>query len=282
MTVLGLTVALVLARTSFGAALQRQQQQQQPDAFSAPEPYAFMHGAHPTANPERPASPDPLVRYTWDSSVDSSALQQLAVTTAVAVHAEPADAFEGLDSLTGDGAVSVLFKAPGYIRLDYGLERPAWLEGISADLNATDQSHLLNASISEYDEPYDGKEEPVKMYGTTFRLETHHPSGDGQLYEGVRFAWLCFAVACPWSGGDAAPAATVNPPVVKPWRLTALRLVTKFQPLPYTGSFTSSDVRLERVWYEARSLSTHTCLLHSAVQHHTYSLVMMTIKALPV
>ena len=120
------------------------------------------------------------------------------------------------------------------------------------------------------------------MYGTTFRLEAHHPSGDGQLYEGVRFAWLCFAVACPWSGGDAAPAATVNPPVVKPWRLTALRLVTKFQPLPYTGSFTSSDVRLERVWYEARSLSTHTCLLHSAVQHHTYSLVMMTIKALPV
>ena len=82
-----------------------------------------------------------LVRYTWDTSVDSSTLQQLAVTAAVAVHAEPADAFEG-DTLVSDGAVSVLFKAPGYIRLDYGLERPAWLEGISADLNATGQSHL--------------------------------------------------------------------------------------------------------------------------------------------
>ena len=211
--------------------------------------YAFMHGAHPNALPPRPASPDPLVRYTWDSSVDSSTLQQLAITAAVSVHAEPAGAFEGLDSLTTGGDVSVLVKAPGWIRLDYGLERPAWLEGISAELIATGQGHLLHASISEYDEPYDDKEEPVKLYGNTFRLETQHPSGDGQLYEGVRFAWLCFAVACPWTGGDAAPAVTTTPPAVRPWRLTALRLVAKFQPLPYTGSFASSDAGLERVWY---------------------------------
>jgi hypothetical protein len=219
-------------------------------SYGAPEPYAFMHGAQPTALPPRPASPDPLVRYKWDSSVDSTTLQQMAITAAVAVHAEPASAFEGLDSLTGGGAVNVLVKAPGWVRLDYGLERPAWLEGISADLSATGQAHLLNASISEYDEPYDTKEEPVKTYSDhTFRLETQHPSHDKQLYEGVRFAWLCFAVACPWTGGDAAPAPVVIPPVVKPWRLTALRLVAKFQPVSYTGSFSSSDVRLERVWY---------------------------------
>ena len=82
------------------------------------------------------------------------------------------DAFEGLETLTGGGAVSLLVKAPGWIRLDYGLERPAWFEGVSADLHTTGQAHLLNASISEYDEPYDTKEEPVKTYGHTFRLET--------------------------------------------------------------------------------------------------------------
>eukprot|EP01050_Picozoa_sp_SAG11_P019065 SAG11_NODE_2979_length_2795_cov_1.494807_2_plen_327_part_00 len=175
----------------------------------------------------------------------------MAIDTAIAVHAEPASAFEGLDTLTGGKAVSVLVKAPGWIRLDYGLERPAWFEGVSADLIATGQAHLLNASISEYDEPYDRKEEPVKTYGQlAFRLETQHPSHDKQLYEGVRFAWLCFAVACPWTGGDAAPASPAPPPTnLKPWRLTALRLVTKFQPVSYTGSFASSDEQLERVWY---------------------------------
>ena len=101
------------------------------------------------------------------------------------------------------------------------------------------------------DEPYDTKTQPVTPYpGGTFRLETPHPSHDGQLYEGVRYAWLCFAVDCPWTGGDAAPATPAAPPPagIKPWRLTALRLVTKLQPVSYTGSFTSSDPRLEKIW----------------------------------
>ena len=223
------------------------------DEFSAPEPYAIMHGADPTALPARPASPDPLVRYTWNSSVDSSRLQQVAVSTAVTVHAEPASAFEGLESLIGDCDVNVLVKGPGWIRLDYGLERPAWLEGISADLNITGQGQWLKASISEYDEPYDGKETPVTMYGSTFRLETPVRSTldhSGHLYEGVRYAWLCFAVDCPWSGQRARPPAAS--PIVNrttSWRLTGLRLVYKFQPLAYTGSFSSCDPGLERIWY---------------------------------
>jgi alpha-L-rhamnosidase len=221
--------------------------------YGAPEPYQWMHGANPTALPARSASPDPLVRYTWDASIDSSTLQQLEITSAVAVHAVPESAFEGLASLTDPSSqnVSLLVKAPGWLRLDFGLERPAWLEGISTDLNTTGQAHLLRASISEYDEPYDTKTQPVKTYpGNTFRLETPHPSKDGQLYEGVRYAWLCFAVDCPWTGGDAAPTPPAAPPSgIKPWRLTALRLVAKFQPVSYTGSFTSSDPRLEKVWY---------------------------------
>ena len=221
--------------------------------YGAPEPYQWMHGANPTALPARSASPDPLVRYTWDASIDSSTLQQLEITSAVAVHAVPESAFEGLASLTDPSSqnVSLLVKAPGWLRLDFGLERPACLEGISTDLNTTGQAHLLRASISEYDEPYDTKTQPVKTYpGNTFRLETPHPSKDGQLYEGVRYAWLCFAVDCPWTGGDAAPTPPAAPPSgIKPWRLTALRLVAKFQPVSYTGSFTSSDPRLEKVWY---------------------------------
>jgi hypothetical protein len=221
------------------------------DSYGAPEPYKWLHGSDATALPPRAASPDPFVRFAWDSSIESSTLQQVAINSAVAVHAEPESAFEGLETLTDpSGNVSLLVQAPGWIRLDYGLERPAWLEGISATLNSSGQAHLLKASISEYDEPYDTKTQPVQLYPAhTFRLETPHPSHDRQLYEGVRYAWLCFAVDCPWTGGDAAPAPAATLPTVKPWRLTALRLVAKFQPVSYTGSFRSSDPRLEKIWY---------------------------------
>ena len=118
-------------------------------AYGAPEPYQWMHGANPTALPARPASPDPLVRYTWADSVGNSTLQQLEITSAVAVHAEPESAFEGLASLIDpSGNVSLLVKGAGWLRLDYGLERPAWFEGVSAELNSTGQAHLLKASIS--------------------------------------------------------------------------------------------------------------------------------------
>ena len=117
--------------------------------YGAPEPYQWMHGANPTALPARPASPDPLVRYTWDNTVGSSTLQQLEIASAVAVHAEPESAFEGLASLIDpSGNVSLLVKGAGWLRLDYGLERPAWFEGVSAELNSTGQAHLLKASIS--------------------------------------------------------------------------------------------------------------------------------------
>ena len=118
--------------------------------YTAPEPYAWLHGADATALPARAASPDPFVRYAWAAGVDSATLMQTAINSAVGVLAEPASAFEGLASLTDPaGNVSLLVKAPGWIRLDYGLERPAWLEGVSAELNSTGQAHLLQASISE-------------------------------------------------------------------------------------------------------------------------------------
>ena len=164
------------------------------DPYSAvPQPYEWMHGARPSL-PAVAASPDPLVRHTWDSTVNSSTLQQAAVSSAITVHADPPSSFEGLASLTDpSGNVDVLVKAPGWLRLDYGVERPAWLEGVSAQLRASGQARLLQAAISEYDQPF--KSAPVRMNFSdgsgAFRLETpkrshHDPSG--RLYEGVRFA----------------------------------------------------------------------------------------------
>eukprot|EP01050_Picozoa_sp_SAG11_P019066 SAG11_NODE_2979_length_2795_cov_1.494807_3_plen_83_part_00 len=69
-------IALALAAPAAGAA--GHSWLAAADPFGAvPEPFEFMHGAEPTALPARPASPDPLVRYAWDSSVVSTTLQQV-------------------------------------------------------------------------------------------------------------------------------------------------------------------------------------------------------------
>ena len=121
---------------------------------------------------------------------------------------------------------------------------------MSEGLSTSNQTALVHAAVSEYNEPYDTKTQPVKAYPRfSFRLETPHPSGDNQLYEGVRYAWLCFAANCPWDGGDAAPEPPSTATLKTPFKITALRLVAKFQPIPYTGRFRSSDAGLERVWY---------------------------------
>ena len=230
-------------------------------AIGIPEPYEWLHGADAGALPARPASPDTLVQYTWNASVDSGVLQQAAFTGAVAVHAEPASSFENLASLTDPTSkINVLVKAPGWLRIDYGVELPGWLEGTSEDLQKTGQSHLLQASVSEFDEPFDVyMSVPVRMNFSeapaAFRLEPPartSPKQDlsGRLYEGVRFAWLCFAVECPWTGSTTKPSPPSPAPTnTTPWRLTDLRLIYKFQPLQYTGSFTSSDPSLEKIWY---------------------------------
>lgn len=120
--------------------------------------------------------------------------------------------------------------------------RPGWLEFVSEGLNTSNQTALVQAAVSEYNAPYDTKTQPVKVYPhSSFRLETPHPSGDKQLYEGVRYAWLCFAANCPWDGGDASPQPPSKATLKTPFKITALRLVAKFQPISYMGAFRSSD-----------------------------------------
>ena len=92
----------------------------------------------------------------------------------------------------------------------------------------------LRASISEYNEPYDGKTKPVVAYaGGVFRLEPNP-----ELYEGVRFVWIFV---------DPNPASTKG--TFEPFTLTDLRLVSRVKPVNYAGQFASSDPVLTSAWY---------------------------------
>jgi hypothetical protein len=63
------------------------------------EPFPALHGYNATGNPSVPSSPDDLVRYTWDASVDPDGLQTFAYSRAAAVAVEPESAFGGLESM---------------------------------------------------------------------------------------------------------------------------------------------------------------------------------------
>ena len=102
--------------------------------------------------------------------------------------AVPPDAFIGADSLTSDEP-NVTVVGAGYLMLDFGVERAAWLEFESKDLLENPaQESAVQASISEYNFPWDGKtEKPIKYSNGIYRLQTN-----GELYEGVRFGWVFF------------------------------------------------------------------------------------------
>ena len=204
-------------------------------AWTAPEPFSPITGADPTGLSARPDADDPLVRYTWASGTNASALQLYRVSRADAATATPESAFSGVPSLTdgggrGPSGVYVTVHGPGALRLDFGVERAAWFEFESADLGT--QAGAVSASISEFNSPYPGKTMPLKAYGSTYRLETNT-----ELYEGVRFAWIFFKPTSP----DAA--------VARPWHITNISLVAKIKPVQYTGSFASKDDVLTKVWY---------------------------------
>ena len=110
--------------------------------------------------------------------------------------------------------------------LDWGVERAAWFEFVSPDLENVDIGGNVSASLSEFSEPFPGKKKPVTKYGTTYRLETND-----ELYEGIRYTWIYF------------------PTPSKPWRITSINLVAKIKPVNYTGSFSSSDDTLTKSWY---------------------------------
>jgi len=197
-------------------------------AWSAPEPFQPLSGANPTARPAQPNSDDPLVRYAWSAATNTSALQIYRVPTPGATTAAPPAAFGNVASLTSGGKVDVTVSAAGSLRLDFGVERAAWFEFESKDLGA--QAGSVSACVSEYDNPWPGKTQKVKAYGSTYRLETNT-----ELYEGVRYAWIIFEPST-----DAA---------VSPWHITNVSVVAQVKPIAYTGSFSGKDDVITKVWY---------------------------------
>eukprot|EP01051_Picozoa_sp_SAG22_P040303 SAG22_NODE_21686_length_255_cov_0.615385_1_plen_84_part_11 len=67
--------------------------------------------------------------------------------------APPPSSFSGLESL-GTGKTSIAVSGAGALRLDFGVERAAWLEFVSPDLDPTVAGSVLTAAISEYNEPW--------------------------------------------------------------------------------------------------------------------------------
>ena len=202
-----------------------------PCCTQVPEPFPELHDYNKTGNPPRPLSPDPLVRYTWSAKTNLSKLQIYRVVDRPEKYdVKPACAVSGIEPLSLANNLTSKFEiaieAEGTLMIDWGVERAAWFEFVSPDLNNSADGHTVTASVSEYNKPYPGKTKPLTKYGTTYRLETND-----ELYEGVRFTWIHF------------------PSPSKPWHITSISLVAKVKPVNYTGSFTSSDDTLTESWY---------------------------------
>ena len=182
------------------------------------EPYAYVGGGA-FGGPAVPESPDPLVSYRWGRPQASDALQ-IFVLEPRSVSADPAASFDNLASLTGP-MPGVVVRGTGSIRIDFGVELAAWIE-----FDSPDAAGAIEMSISEYNEPgHDKTRVPVK-HGDTWRLELN-----GELYDGVRFAWIHVKS------------------LDRPWHIKGIRAVCQVKPANYAGRFASDDSLLTKVWY---------------------------------
>ena len=197
--------------------------------YEAPEPYDELNGYEIDQDKVIPESPDPLVSYRWESTVDATKLQYYRVREPVSYQVFPEDAVV----IQSDGSSSsfrMTIHQNCTVRMDWGVERAAWMELISVtDLFSR---HIrVQASLSEFNLAYPGKPKPLTKYGNhTYRLETNK-----ELYEGVRFTWLYFEFL-----DDNSPDGIT---------ISDISLVAKVKPVNYTGSFESSDPTLTRAWY---------------------------------
>lgn len=182
------------------------------------EPYAYV-GAGSLSGPEVPESPDPLVRYRWPDPRPADPLE-IYLLQPKTVSADPSESFDNLQSLAGPSP-DVTVKGPGVIALDFGVESAAWVEFDSPDCAAD-----VAMSISEYNEPGHNKTGVPVKHGNTYRLELN-----GELYDGMRFAWIHVKAAA------------------RPWHITGIRAVCQVKPTNYAGRFSCSDPLLTQVWY---------------------------------
>ncbi len=194
-----------------------------------PQPYPYIANGS-FSRPEIPESPDPLVAYMWPDPKATDGLE-VFVLKPTKVDTDSPDSFVNISSLTGEKPY-VTVKGPGSIRIDFGVEMPAWIEFDSPDCPGG-----VEMSISEYNEPGINKTLEPKKYGDTFRLELNE-----ELYDGVRFAWI-----------------HVNSHT-SDWHITDVRAVNQVKPTNYNGSFSCSDQMLTRIWYlSAYSVKASMC-----------------------
>jgi hypothetical protein len=198
------------------------------------EPWPPLHGYDPEALPARSASLDPLVRYSWNRSVDPSIMQTYLVRPAKIVAAEPPAAFEALDTVLTTSP-NVTLKPGGTLCLDFGLETAGWIELQSPDLGQPGAAALksITVGMGEFNAPDKIKASPVQMAGSADTFVTcYEACGSTDNYEGVRFVWIMLAA-------DAAGPLT----------LTNLTVVAQVRPVSYIGSFSSSNQMLEKIYY---------------------------------
>ena len=187
---------------------------------SAPQPYEYLNGGKFVGG-KNPYSPDPIFNYHWNQTANDDPLQIFELRPKVAVAFPPTIA-KNLTSLTTPNP-NVEISGSGSIRLDFGVETGSWIEFDSPDCPGN-----VEMSISEYNEPGVDKTNRPEKIGNTYRLKLND-----ELYDGVRFAWI-----------------HVKSPS-KPWHITGIRAVCQIKPTNYTGSFSSNDPMLNRIWYTA-------------------------------
>ena len=131
------------------------------------EPLPPLTGGKADAIAATPYSPDPHHSFgfasTW--SRQPSALGRETVTQALDVHAWPPEAFQGLQSLLRP-PTDVLVRAPGWIRLDFGVERAGWVELETTGISGTPSEAQLHGAVGESDAPAPMFSSAFKPYGT--------------------------------------------------------------------------------------------------------------------
>ncbi len=191
----------------------------------ASQPYPYVDdGAEVTSAVA--ASPDPLAAYQWKNPSADSTLQVYVALPERAEDRMGKGVFTGLETVTSE-TCAVRVNGAGTLRIDFGVELPAWLEIDSPDLSGD-----VTLGVSEHREvqsfPGHKTAKPVKYGDKTYRLELNR-----ELYEGVRFAFVNVTR------------------FDKPFTITAIRAMTQVMPCNYTGSFISDNPMLNRIWYVA-------------------------------
>ena len=193
------------------------------------QPYSYISSGSFAGSPV-PESPDPLVAYRWPEPRAEDGLE-VFILKPVHVDTDSPESFEHLPSLTGDKPL-VKVRGRGSIRLDFGVEMPAWIEFDSPDYQGG-----VEMSISEYNQPGINKTRQPEKHGDTYRLTLND-----ELYDGVRYAWIHVRS----HSSD--------------WHISNVRAVNQVKPTNYNGSFSCSDQMLTRIWYSsAYSVKASLC-----------------------